>query len=156
MEVERSAALGEVYRSSHVGLVRLAHLLTGRRDDAEDIVQAVFASVAPRWSEVRNPELYLRSAVYRAANDLHRQNFRRQRRTIGEHATTPEIDCDHLRSDLAREIERLSTKQRTVVVLRYFEDRSFDEIATIMNRSPSTVRSDLRRALTYLRRHVPR
>ena len=48
-------------------------------------------------------------------------------------------------------VQELPTAQRAVVVLRFYEDASLSEIATLLGRPASTVRSDLRRALTKLK-----
>ena len=49
------------------------------------------------------------------------------------------------------DLEVRSTAQRTVVVLRFYEDLGLADIASLLGRSASTVRSDLRRALTRLK-----
>ncbi|GAB3864927.1 hypothetical protein GCM10029963_76150 [Micromonospora andamanensis] len=58
----------------------------------------------------------------------------------------PEVD------ETWAEIQRLSLVQRTVVILRFYEDLTLVEIAAVMARPPATVRSDLKRALEHLRK----
>jgi RNA polymerase sigma factor (sigma-70 family) len=53
-----------------------------------------------------------------------------------------------------RFVRALPHRQRAVVVLRFYEDLSLTEIAALLDRPDSTVRSDLRRALTTLRRSL--
>ena len=60
---------------------------------------------------------------------------------IGE----PEVD------EAWRFVQALPTIQRAVVVLRFYEDLSLTDIGSMLGRPASTVRSDLRRALTTLR-----
>jgi RNA polymerase sigma factor (sigma-70 family) len=48
----------------------------------------------------------------------------------------------------------LPARQRSVVIWRYYEERSFDEIAGMLNVQPSTARSLLRHGLTNLRKHI--
>ena len=139
--------LEEVYRSSRIALIRLAFLLVGNREEADDIVQSVFATAATRWAAIEDPPTYLRRAVANRAHDVHRRSFRPcapapQSRNSGE----PDLD------GVWSFVESLPTAQRAVVVLRFYEDLSLVEIATLLGRPQNTVRSDLRRALTHLKR----
>lgn len=51
-------------------------------------------------------------------------------------------------------VQRLSRAQRTVVILRFYEDLPLVDIAGVLDRPESTVRSDLRRALLHLRKEL--
>jgi RNA polymerase sigma factor (sigma-70 family) len=51
-------------------------------------------------------------------------------------------------------VQALPTVQRAVVVLRFYEDLGVADIALLLGRPPSTVRSDLRRALTKLKEQL--
>jgi RNA polymerase sigma factor (sigma-70 family) len=139
--------LEAVYRSSWLALTRLAYLLVGDRTEAEDIVQTVFTTAAERWETIEEPAAYLRRAVVNRANDTHRRCFRRAATAVGVVESIAEPEAD----DLWRLIQRLPDPQRAVVVLRFYEDLALADIATLLGRPPSTVRSDLRRALTKLR-----
>ncbi len=146
-EVTRDArSLEVVYRTSRLSLTRLAFLLVGDRSDAEDVVQAVFTAAAARWDTIEEPSAYLRRAVVNRANEVHRQSFR----------TTPVVVARELPGEPAVDetwlfVQALPMTQRTVVVLRFYEDLGLNEIALLLGRSASTVRSDLRRALTKLK-----
>ena len=61
------ADLAEVYRDRFVDLVRLAYLLTGRRDVAEELTQDAFIAAAARWDSIERPSAYLRAAVVNRA-----------------------------------------------------------------------------------------
>ncbi len=136
-----------VYRSSRLALTRLAYLLVGDRIEAEDIVQTVFTTAAARWETIKDPPAYLRRAVVNRANDVHRRSFRFAASTVPTDSSIeqPEID------EVWRLVQGLPTAQRAVVVLRFYEDLGLGEIATVLGRPASTVRSDLRRALTRLK-----
>jgi RNA polymerase sigma factor (sigma-70 family) len=129
-----------------VSLTRLAYLLVGDRGEAEDVVQTVFTAAAAHWDTIEEPTAYLRRAVVNRANDVHRRSFRAaplvtSRALPGE----PEVD------ETWRFVEALPMAQRTVVVLRFYEDLGLTDIASLLGRSASTVRSDLRRALMRLK-----
>jgi DNA-directed RNA polymerase specialized sigma24 family protein len=141
-EHRTAASLEAVYREQRVGLVRLGYLLIGSRPDAEDLVQAAFASLAKSWDQVESPPGYLRQAVVNGAAGVHRRAKRqlpaRPEPVVGE----PVVD------------DTWNAVQRAVVVLRFYEDLPLTEIARVVGRPDSTVRSDLRRALQHLRQEL--
>jgi RNA polymerase sigma factor (sigma-70 family) len=143
--------LEAVYRSSWLALTRLAYLLVGDRNEAEDIVQGVFASAAPRWDAIDNPSAYLRRAVVNRANDTHRRTYRNAAKAvrITESIDEPVVD------ELWSLVQQLPAPQRAVVVLRFYEDLPVADIATQTGRPENTVRSDLRRALMKLKGLLP-
>jgi RNA polymerase sigma factor (sigma-70 family) len=142
--------LEEVYRSSRIPLTRLAFLLVGDRDDADDIVQSVFATAASRWTAIDDPPTYLRRAVANRAHDVHRRSFRAiEPVASGSDADEPDLD------GVWSFVKSLPTAQRAVIVLRFYEDLSLVDIAGVLGRPENTVRSDLRRALSHLKRILP-
>ncbi|HEX5860732.1 MAG TPA: sigma-70 family RNA polymerase sigma factor [Nocardioides sp.] len=141
--------LEETYRELRLPLLRLAFLLTGSRETAEDVVQSAFASAQPRWQRIDDPPAYLRRSVVNLAKDGQRREFRRRllQRPDPESVTAiPEID------ETWALVRRLPATQRAVVVLHYYEDLPLVEIGQLLDRPASTVRSDLRRALIRLRK----
>jgi RNA polymerase sigma factor (sigma-70 family) len=135
-----------VYRDERLKLVRLAYLLTGSRDVAEDVVQSAFAAAHSRWSRIEEPVAYLRQAIVNQAKDVHRRRYRRPPDPPELVTHQPDID------ETWHELRRLSPLQRAVVVLRFYEDLPLTEIARLLDRPAGTVRSDLHRALDRLRR----
>jgi RNA polymerase sigma factor (sigma-70 family) len=144
--------LEETYRELRLPLLRLAFLLTGSRETAEDVVQTAFASAQPRWQRIDDPPAYLRRSVVNLAKDGQRRELRRRRllRPQSEPVTAiPELD------ETWGLVRQLPATQRAVVVLHYYEDLPLVEIAQLLDRPASTVRSDLRRALARLRKAQP-
>jgi RNA polymerase sigma factor (sigma-70 family) len=139
--------LEAVYRSSWLALTRLAYLLVGDRSEAEDIVQAVFTTAAARWATISDPSAYLRRGVVNRANDVHRRSLRAAATVVATVASIDQPEVD----EVWRLIQGLPTAHRAVVVLRFYEDFGLGDIATLLGRPASTVRSDLRRALTKLK-----
>jgi RNA polymerase sigma factor (sigma-70 family) len=145
MEIE------QIYRSLSSPLTRLAYLLIGDREEAQDVVQSVFATAAQRWTTIVDPHAYLRQAVVNRANDSHRKAFRRTAATRpAALATSNEPVLD----GVWEFVQSLPRTQRTVVVLRYYADLSLVDIAEVLGRPASTVRSDLRRALMNLKENL--
>ncbi|MFC4585986.1 SigE family RNA polymerase sigma factor [Sphaerisporangium corydalis] len=140
-------------------LLRYGYVLTGNPHDAADLVQEALVRLRGSWPKVRrkqDPEAYVRTTMTR----LHINAWRRRRR---EHLTwdPPEpasADDPFARSDDDAELwellAALPRRQRAVLVLRYYEDRTDAEIAEILGISRGTVRSQASRALDKLRSPV--
>jgi RNA polymerase sigma-70 factor (sigma-E family) len=131
-------------------LFRYAYMLTGNPHDAADLVQEAVVRLRGSWSRVRrkhNPESYVKTTITR----LHISVWRRRRR---EHLVWEVPEQAHAEAeslDLWDELTKLPKRQRAVLVLRYYEDRSDAEIAEMLGISPGTVRSQASRALDKLR-----
>ena len=152
-----SRRLEELFLRHADGAGRLAYLLTGDRDLADDLVQDAFVRVARRLVHLRDPDAfgaYLRRTVV----NLARSQFRRRRverahlaRRSSERAepwpSTSPAAADRLGEALAL----LTPRQRTAVVLRYYEDLSIDRTAEIMRCRPGTVKALVSQALSALR-----
>lgn len=135
-------------------LVGLAFILTGRRDQAEDVVQGVFARLLSKdLSGVENLNLYARRAVVNECASWRRSVLRRDRLVaqLGDLSHEAIAPAMFTHVDLSKALGRLSSKLRTVVVLRYYMDMDDEAIAAVADCAPSTVRSRLSRALAKLR-----
>jgi RNA polymerase sigma-70 factor (sigma-E family) len=137
------------------GLVRLAFGLTGDRWLAEDIAQTALARAYVAWRRVSradDPDAYLRRILINASH----RRFRR-RRVSEQPGDLPETPVDGPadlvgeRDALLAALQELPPRQRTVIVLRYWEDLTDAQIAATLGCSPGTVRSQLSRALAKLR-----
>ncbi|MDT7727028.1 MAG: hypothetical protein QOI21_3604 [Actinomycetota bacterium] len=141
-------------------LLRYATALTCDRHLAEDIVQEVLLRAQPRWSRiesVQSPNLYVRRMV---TNEYLSWRRRRAAREISfEHhmlndlgTPTSDVAGQHAERAVMRAlIAKLPRKQRAAILLRYYEDRTDQEIAEVLGCGTGTVRSHLSRALSTLR-----
>lgn len=136
-----------VYEEQRLPLIRLAVLLTGSREHAEDAVQAVFTAAFPRWNSIAQPLSYLKRAVVNSCADVHRRRARDRRAVLDREPVTgiPEVD------ETWAVLRDLPPRQRAVVVLHFYEDLPLVQIGRLLGRPAATVRSDLRRALVTLR-----
>lgn len=143
-------------------LLRTAYLLTGDVHHAQDLLQTALLATARRWARIRNreqPEAYLRRAMYRHQINRWRARARRPETLVAVPPDRP-VRRDHAHEAVVRHrlIEALRTlppRQRTVVVLRYYEDRPEVEVAALLGISVGTVRSQASRALAKLRDVYP-
>lgn len=142
---------------AHQGqLLRAAYLVTGDPHTAEDVLQGALVKVALRWHHLRdeNPDGFIRTVLYRDAISA----WRRVARTdpvpdVPERAeaTAPLDERAAQRLDLERLLGSLTAKQRAVIALRFFEDRSEQQCADILRVSVGTIKSQTHAALARLR-----
>lgn len=147
-------AVDELFAAHYVALVRLAVHLVDDLDTAEDLVQDVFAAL-PASGAIEHPKRYLTTAVVNRARSV-----LRRRRVVRAFVPSRRDDfaapADERamraveRGRLLAAIGRLPTRQREVVVLRYYEELSVGEIATMLATSAGAVSSALNRALSTL------
>lgn len=141
-------------------LFRTALALTGHRQQAEDLLQTVLARAYRHWGRIRhgNPEAYIRSALYRQQVSWWRRPMTGREVVTDRPPDRPGSDPTDrvdLNLTLRRSLMRLAPKQRAVLVMRYLDDLSDDEIARILRCTPSTVRSQAARALERIRVTCP-
>jgi RNA polymerase sigma-70 factor (sigma-E family) len=137
------------------GLVRLAFGLTGDAGLAEDVAQTALARAYVAWRRVGqadDPDAYVRRILVNASH----RRFRK-RRVAEQPGEPPDVlvegpdDLIGERADLMAALRGLPVRQRTVVVLRYWQDLTDVQIAATVGCSAGTVRSQLSRAVASLR-----
>ncbi len=140
-------------------LLRTAYLLTGNSHEAEDLVQTALTQLYRSWDKVRDPDSldgYVRRIMVNANNSAWRKPWRRREVSsvdlVAETIDPLSPDPDTRRA-LGALIKTLPPKQRTVIVLRYYEDLPATDIADLLGVSPGTVRSQANRAIAALRAH---
>lgn len=137
-------------------LLRTAYTLTGNRADAEDLVQAALAKTYLAWDKIADRgavDGYVRKAMV----NTHISWWRRRR--LEEYPTDvmpDEAVADHSAASDQRHaircaVDRLPQRMRTAVLLRYFEDMTEAEIASVLGVSLGTVKSTVSRAVARLR-----
>jgi RNA polymerase sigma-70 factor (sigma-E family) len=150
-------AVGELYRTQRLSMLRLAYFLVSDRGVAEDIVQDAFVGLHRRWSSV-TPESavgYLRTSVVNSARNVfrHRDVARRHLR-VAEPDQGPAADWLVLVAEEHRAVvlalRRLPQRHREVLVLRYWSELSEAQIAATLGISRGTVKSSAARGLDAL------
>ena len=145
-----------VFNHHHRQAVRLAYLLVSDADQAEDIVAEAFTKVYVRWKkgDVRDIGAYVRRAVANEANSKLRRRYLERReasRQSGDDRGVRRIDDGAAdRDEVWQAIQRLPTRQRQAVVLRYYEDLSEAETAEILGCSVGNVKSQVSRGLSRM------
>lgn len=144
-------AFEEFYRAEYLSMVRLAFGLLDTRESAEEITQDAFAKVFQHWDRLDNPGGYLRTAVVNGArSELRKREVRRRIRPGPPRPVGAEQEY------LLDALERLPTRRKTALVLRYYGALSEREIAETMDIRPGTVKSLLSSGIAQLREVIDR
>jgi RNA polymerase sigma-70 factor (sigma-E family) len=154
-EQQHTAVLEELLRTRGERLLHTAVLLAGTHADGEDLLQAALERVFRHWKRIDgNPEGYLRSTLYHlAADGWRRKGALRARLAL---LARPEAQPDQTgpveqRDQLIRLLRELAPRQRTAIVLRYWEDLTEAEAARLMGCTVGTVKAATSRGLRRLR-----
>lgn len=144
-------------------LLLCARQWTRSQADAEDVVQEAFIRY---WRHQRDlpgdPQALLITSIRRAALDLARREDRRQNReeksgvlAEGETYFTPApCEGDERRREIEAALQRLPEEQREVLVLKIWNELTFEQIGAVLDLSPNTAASRYRYALIALRKQL--
>jgi RNA polymerase sigma-70 factor (sigma-E family) len=154
--------LEDLYLRYADGAARLAYLLTGDRQVAEDIVQDAFVKLAGRLAHLRDPgafDAYLRRTVvnlsrsYWRRKKVERAYLKREQGAIGSEPVAGGSSLED-RELLWHAMAGLTERQRAAIVLRFYEDLSEERTAELLNCRPGTVKSLVSRGLETLRAEI--
>ena len=134
-------------------LRRTAYLMTGQWADAEDLTQTALSRLYLAWPRVRleGAEGYARMILARSLVDARRRFWHRERPTSQLPERADLADLAEERLDLGRALALLPTSQRVVLVLRFWDDLTVQEVAKVLRVSTGTVKSRTSRGLDAMR-----
>jgi RNA polymerase sigma factor (sigma-70 family) len=160
---DREAVLDVLFRTHCASLVRLAVLLLGDRGVAEEVVQDAFVSLHRNWPRLRDSAAagsYLRSAVVRGCRS-------RQRHLIRARSAVPKLavvvdppSVEELAVDrdqaarLAAAVQALPTRQREVIVARYYLGLTEAQTGTLLGIGLGSVKRHAHRAMAALQHGI--
>jgi RNA polymerase sigma-70 factor, ECF subfamily len=159
-DIEAWSLLVETYQQP---VFRLAYLLLGDPDDAEDVAQETFIRAYGALNRFR-ADLPLRPWLLRITTNL-THNWRRSasrymaalQRTLSPPEPTPPTSPEGTDDAelLWQAVRRLSIKDQQVLYMRFFLDCSEEEMAEVLNKARGTIKSRLHRALRRLKAVLP-
>jgi RNA polymerase sigma-70 factor (sigma-E family) len=147
----------DVYAALWPRLVRTAYAVSGDRGVAEDAVQTAFAKAYRSWrriSRLAAPEAYLRRMVVNEVlsnRRLARHRHEVTRDELPEKGVVGGPEAALVHDEMWEALATLPPRQRAVLVLRYYEDLSEQQIADALGCRPGTVKSQASAALAALR-----
>ncbi len=155
----RTSSMEELYAANAQRAGRLAYFLVGDRELAQDLVQEAFLKVFARWGNLREPDsfgAYLNRTTVNLAHKAHRRH-RIERHYLDNQprleAVASERDYETA-DELWGRLQLLPQRQRTAIVLRYYEDLTDYQAAEAMGCSQTAVASLVQRALGTLRKNA--
>ena len=152
---DADTAVAALFRSHRLAMVRLARLLVDDLETAEDVVQDAFSALHRRWSAIATPEAavgYLRTSVVNASRSvLRRRRVARAHlwpdanRWSGDDAPDSGVLLAEEHQEVLVALRKLPTRQREVIVLRYWAELPEAEIAAALGISIGAVKSSASR-----------
>jgi RNA polymerase sigma-70 factor (sigma-E family) len=159
-----TAAVTALYQANALSMIRLAHVILGDRSAAEDVVQDAFSGLYRRWGRLSDQDkalAYVRTSVLNSCRTALRRGKRELSGLLPDSGGTrfvqftgrilSVVDEDE-RVTVMAALRRLPSRQREVLVLRFYLDLSDQQIADQMGIGTSTVRSAAHRALVAVGR----
>jgi RNA polymerase sigma-70 factor (sigma-E family) len=147
-----------LYQAHALGLLRLAVIMLGERQAAEDVVQDAFLGLFRRWGALNDPEralAYVRSSVFNGCRTVLRKRARNREFMLAdpdaESAEASAVLGEEHREVLAA-LRRLPGRQREAVALRYCLDMSVGDVARAMGVTEGTVKSATSRGIAAITR----
>jgi RNA polymerase sigma-70 factor (ECF subfamily) len=159
---EDTEAAGRLFDKYYSEVLSYIHRCTFDSAVTEDLTSNVFLAAFRHLGRYRWRQIPFRAWLFRIATNEVRMHWRRQRRVkmvslepdADIHAAGPP-DADNLEAAeeyrlVHKALLELRLKYRTVIILRYFEDKAIAEICEITGRKEGTVKSQLHRGLARL------
>lgn len=134
---------------------RFALSIVRNREDALDVVQEAAYRAIRAQEKLQKPEFadtWIHKIILNTAMDLLRKKKQEcpQEDSLLLDAVQPSVESGYEKSELESVLALLDAEDRTILVLRYFEDRKLEEIAEITGKKVNTVKTRLYRALDRL------
>ena len=154
-----------VYEDYYQGVLRYLLKHTGKMQDAEDLAAETFLYCYQNYDSYDPAKSSIPTWLYLVAGSR-LKNYYRDRK---EHVEISELEerlfaeesdmeraawLDELRRMLAEQMQTLPKRQQKAIVMRFFQNKSTDEIAAALDVSPGNARVLLSRALDKLERHL--
>ena len=140
----------DLYRALWPQAVRLAWMLSGSRETAEDLVHDAFLRIEAIWQELDDPVPYFRRMVINAVHAEHRHSDveRRHRPQPPGPAIDPELE------EVWNVVAQLPDRERSALVLRFYLDMTVDQVAEHLSCPSGTAKSLIHRGISHLREKV--
>ena len=149
----RRAAVGDfdsMFAAEYSAVLRTVFLICHDTHLAQDVTQEAFVELLRHWDKVsryERPGAWVRRVAIRKLVKAMRRDVRRREAEV---AFEPPATLEPADVDVLRAVRALPLRQRTAVVLHYFEDLSLQEIADVLDCAPSTAGVHLHRARSRL------
>ncbi|MDN5851962.1 MAG: SigE family RNA polymerase sigma factor [Actinomycetia bacterium] len=160
MKADDRSAFVEFASARSVALHRYAYLLVGDQQLAEDLLQESLTKTYVAMPRLRDPhrlEAYTRKTITRTAISWWRRkgwSAEKPRDDVPEVQNHGHDDQVVDRAFVWSELQTLPARQRAAIVLRFYEDCTFADIAEAMHCAEGTAKSQVSRGLARLRERL--
>ena len=142
--------LTENYRQFY----RLAYGYVRNEEDALDIVQESAYKAIREADKLKNPA-FAKTWIYRIVINTAISQLRKRKEVVSlEEAEELSVYAEYKNADLQKALASLTEEQKTLILLRFFEDKKLEEIADITDENVNTVKSRLYRTLRELKQKL--
>ncbi|MER6936892.1 SigE family RNA polymerase sigma factor [Nocardioides sp. NPDC127514] len=155
---DASAEFHDFFERHYAELARLAHLLTGEKEAADDLAADALVALWQRWDRLRaaqHPVAYARGVVANLAREQIRRRVRERRRVaLFWSLGTEQVDGPDVAAvlDVRAALTRLPFRKRACVVMRHALDLSEKDTAAALGISVGTVKSQTSKGMAELER----
>lgn len=151
---DKEALIHECLVQNYEKYYRMAYSYVFREQDAMDIVQEAAYRAILKSDLLKQPE-YADTWICRIVIHEALRFLKRNKQTASVEEVPEQGQEDKIEDvDLQRALDKLDEKERSIVVLRYFEEEKIETIGQIMNLNVSTVKSKLYRAMDKLKKYM--
>ncbi|SDN28369.1 SigE family RNA polymerase sigma factor [Allokutzneria albata] len=134
---------------------RIAYALCGNWSEAEELAQNAFVKIYAHWRRVRSEtaDAYLRTVLTRTFLDTKRRGRAREEPTESppDRPVVQDTGAIEDRPALLAALQKVPPRQRAVIVLRFIQDLSVEQVADVLGCTTGTVKSQTSRGLQALR-----
>lgn len=151
-----------LYEKYSLMLFRTAYLILGNKEDSEDVLQETFLSIYTNIDKLKDSSK-LKSWIFTILKNKAYTKYKTRKREFPEEEINSLIDSKSdsnlenefaIKSDIEKCLNKLSQKEREVIILFYYNDFTTKEIAKITKSFEGTVKSRLHRARKKLKEEV--
>lgn len=160
------SAFGEIFNKYKNEVVNTVYWIIRNKDEAEDLSQEVFLRIYNAGKRYQ-PTAEFRTYLHKITINVCLSYLRRKKifqfisldRTLKEKELPIEVsnpednyEQNELKSNVRKAILSLPTNQKTAIVLKMYDNLSYDEIANVLNLTPQAVKSLIFRARENLKK----
>ncbi len=144
-----------IYNKYYSTIFKVSFLLLKNKDDAADITQTTFIKLLESNTTFEN-DTHIKAWLIKTCTNLSKNFLVHWSRkncsidTVSETFLSSQVKS----SDLVNSVFSLPTKYKIAIYLYYYEGYNSMEIAKILNRKPSTIRSQLKKGRDLLKRKL--
>jgi len=156
---ERGDRFLKLIEENQEQLYKMAYSYVKNKDDALDIVQDAIYKAYISYNKVKNAK-YEKTWLIRILINTSLDFIRKRKKMLSldmdymENVVDTKSENHHTKLMLEEALDKLNEKQKTVIILRYFEDMKLNDIASTLNTPVSTIKSILYRALDEMKIYI--